>query len=412
MIKKLRKKFILINMTLISVVMVIVFLAICMFYYQWSKAETYEVMDKVISMKGGMEPRVFEIGGRGPRNPEAFIPTFTVLLDSNHEIQTVGKDRVSISDESIEEVTQLVLASGKIDGTLLDFQLRFLTRQTPEGFKIVFADMGREIESMTNMVTMLVFAGIGGLAAFFFINLYLSGWALRPVEKAWEQQRQFVADASHELKTPLTVILANTGILLSHPHDTISDQKKWVEYTQAEANRMKKLVDDLLFLAKSDAYRAPALVQTNVNFTDAVWSCLLPFESYAYEQGISIESNIAPDITLQGDEGQLKQLVVILLDNACKYAGAQGTVTFSLERKNDQIRLSVNNTGVPISQKHLDHIFERFYRSDSARAREHGGFGLGLAIAKAIVDNHHGRISVESNQAAGTTFTVIFSNKS
>lgn len=407
MIMKLRRKFILINMTLVSLVLVIVFSSICFFSYQRMKAESYEVMFRAIDSKDVMVPTRLEIGDKPPHKPGLILPVFSVMLDENGKILTTSKANVDVSDEVVTEVTKRVLDSGKQDGILFDMQLRFLKKDTPDGLRIAFVDMGRELDMLMNQLLTLLLVGLGGLTAFFLISLFLSAWALRPVEKAWQQQRQFVADASHELKTPLTVILTNMGILLSKRQDTIEQQVKWVEYTQAEANRMKKLVDDLLFLAKSDDAQQPVL-QTKINFSDVVWSCLLTLEPIAYEQGIKIISEIASDISLNGDEGQLKQLIVILLDNACKYAGNKGAITLTLERVKEHICLSVNNTGAPIPIEHLEHIFKRFYRADSSRYHDKGGYGLGLSIAKTIVENHRGKIIVESNEEAGTTFTIWF----
>lgn len=236
--------------------------------------------------------------------------------------------------------------------------------------------------------------GSCALVALFVISFFLSAWVVRPVEKAWAQQKQFVADASHELKTPLTVILANTGILLSHPQDSIEQQKRWIQNTQEEAVNMKKLVDDMLFLAKSDA--AVSLVYSEVNFSDVVWSSVLPFESVAFEQGLSLDSDIAENINFLGDEGKLRELVRILLDNACKYCAPKGKIFVRLEREGEKERflLSVKNTvSEKMSEQELERMFERFYRADKARNREKGGYGLGLAIAKSIVDQHHGKIS-------------------
>ena len=244
------------------------------------------------------------------------------------------------------------------------------------------------------------------MAAFFFVGLFLSGLALRPAEKTWKQQRQFVADASHELKTPLTVILANTGIVLAHPEDPVSAQSKWLEYTQEEARQMKGLVEDLLFLAKSDDARLESHFLP-LDMSELVQGCLLPFEPVAFEAGVALESQVEPGLTLTGDEAQLRRLVRILLDNGVKYAGRQGTVELSLSRQQDKLRLTVRNTGTPIPAEHLPHLFERFYRADAARDRSQGGYGLGLAIAKAITEQHRGKISVSSSAEAGTTFTVL-----
>ena len=240
-------------------------------------------------------------------------------------------------------------------------------------------------------------------------DLESANQALRgEVEQERELDRQrmaFFNAASHELKTPLTVILANAGILLAHSGDMADGQRKWVEYIQAEAQRMKSLVEDLLFLARSDDRRSPLRLQT-VSFSDLAWEALLPFESVAFEAGVALDSQITPDLELLGDPEQLRRLVAILVDNAVKYAGPRGSASLILRPQGDEAVLSVHNTGEPIPPEHLPRLFERFYRTDSDRARSQGGYGLGLSIAKSIVDGHRGRISVSSSAISGTLFTV------
>lgn len=219
------------------------------------------------------------------------------------------------------------------------------------------------------------------------------------MERSWAQQRQFVADASHELKTPLTVILANTGILLSHPDETIAQQQRWVRNTQEEAVNMKKLVDEMLYLARTDATQQ--MVYSLVNLSDLVWSSVLPFESVAFEQGLELESDIAEGISLQADEGRLRELLRILLDNACKYCGPQGQHLCEAEwgKEQEKAILSVRNTLTEkLPPEELERLFERFYRMDKARNREKGGYGLGLAIAKSIVEKHHGKIAASQTE--------------
>ena len=257
---------------------------------------------------------------------------------------------------------------------------------------------------MRRLLLTSLLVGIGGLTAFFIISLFLSAWALRPVERAWERQRRFVADASHELKTPLTVILANTGILLSHREETIESERQWVENTKEEAGRMKTLVDELLFLARIDGAHKPTLMP--LDLSDVVMSRLLPFESVAYEQGLTLDSRVEPGILVTGDAGQLGQLTAILLDNACKYADREGRVTLTLDTAQSMARLRVHNTGAPIPPAQLEHLFERFYRADDSRCREKGGYGLGLSIAQSIVETHKGKITVRSGEE-GTVFTVL-----
>ena len=150
---------------------------------------------------------------------------------------------------------------------------------------------------------------------------------------------------------------------------------------------------------------------TELNLSDTVWGCLLPIEAVAFEQGVTINTNIEPDITVKGDGHQLKQLVTILLDNACKYAGEKGIVTVTLVRQPKKVSLKINNTGSPIPASDLPNIFNRFYRADKSRAREMGGYGLGLPIAKSIVENHHAKITAVSTLNEGTTFTVLFNKE-
>ncbi|MGE4548175.1 MAG: sensor histidine kinase [Intestinibacillus sp.] len=407
MIQKLRRKFILINMGLVALVLLCVFSVFCFVNVQNLQNQSYDALRHALSRDMGAAPPKFQIGGPGvPRDDRVFnnVPVFTVRLDESRNVIGMQADDVEVSDETAAEAVKAALAAGTPRGVVRALGLRFLIEKTPGGTQIGFADMSGERSSFLALLLTALAVGAGALAAFFGISLFLSGWALCPVAKAWEGQRQFVADASHELKTPLTVILANTGILLSHPDDTIRAQQKWLEHTRTEGERMKKLVDDLLFLAKSDA-PAPPERCAPFDLSDAAWGCLLPLEPIAFERGVNLISDVPPKLILHGDEGRIKQLMVILLDNACKYAGRGGEVRFAVSAENGWARLEVRNTGDPIPPEQLPRLFERFYRVDGARTREQGGTGLGLAIAKTIVEQHRGRIAVQST-AACTTFTV------
>ena len=261
---------------------------------------------------------------------------------------------------------------------------------------------------MRDLIGSSLLVGCAALILLFLISLFLAGWALRPVERAWDQQRQFVSDASHELKTPLTVILANLDILRRHEDDSIRAQRKWLDSSEAEAQHMKQLVEDLLTLARLDeaGHTAPLPAMCAVDLTDAVLSSLLTFEPVAFEQGLRLDSSLEPGICVNGDEARLRQLTTILLDNACKYAGKGGSVTVSLTASGDKARLSVSNTGDVIPPEQLRHLFERFYRADPARTGGQSGYGLGLAIASGIAQLHSGRITALSDAEHGTVFSV------
>lgn len=403
MIKKLRKKFVLINMSLVTAVLFVVVAVSCISGYQSSVSESKRALERAWAA-----PPRFELSDKWLKPPAegfALFPVFGVTLNQSGEIVSVTANNVEVSDELVRHAVAAALSQNSTEGVLGDLMLRYRVEKTPSGLRLAFVDRTRELQSLLKLLLTSLAALLGGFAAFLAVSLFLSRWALRPAEQAWEQQRQFVADASHELKTPLTVILANIGILLSRPNDTIAQQHKWIENTQTEAERMKKLVDDLLFLAKSDAVLAP-MPHTKLDLSDLIWSSVLPFEPVAFEQGVALDSDIPAGITVQGDAGQLRQVAAILLDNACKYAGEKGRVSVRLEAAQDKIRLRVQNTGEPIAPDKLKHIFERFYRADASRAREKGGYGLGLAIAQRIVAAHRGSITAQSDAQSGTTFTV------
>lgn len=412
-LRRLRRKFVLVNMLLVFLVLLAVLAALLASNAQRMRTQTQAALCLALEWADGTPPH-FEIG-RVPlewwdweyAQEFTMVPAFCVTLDETRTEVIDSTGNVSVTDEALEQAVDLALDAGTDEGILRSLNLCYCMETAQNGqVLIAFADLSWEQQSMVGLVVSSLLVGAGALGVFFLISLFLSSLALRPVERAWEQQRQFVADASHELKTPLTVILANTGIVLSHPEDTVAQQHKWITFIEEEATRMRGLVEDLLFLAKSDAARQPLHPMT-FSMSELVTGCLLPFESVAFEAGVDLHSAITPGLTLTGDEGQLRRLVMILLDNAVKYAGEGGRVTLTLDRAQDRVRLSVHNTGAPIPPEHLPHLFERFYRVDGARNRSEGGYGLGLAIARSITLTHGGKLWAESTPEAGTTFTAL-----
>ncbi len=412
MIKKLRQKFIFTNMLLVSLVLMIVFGVLLGTNYRRLVSQSETAMRFALDWKD--RPPKLEIGG--PRSdsenenvePSKFsiVPVFSVLLNKNGTVSTLQTNTVTVSDQVLAQAVQEAQLGRDNMGVISSLNLRYLRQTGFYGTRIAFADTTWETDSLLSLVRSSLLVGAVALICFFLISLFLSKIALRPVERAWEQQRRFVADASHELRTPITVILTNAGILLSHPKDTIEAQAKWVAYIQSEAQQMKGLVEDLLFLARNDHTRPPVSPES-LSMSDLVTGCLLAFESVAFEKGVTLESSISPDVSVRGNPEQLRRLAVILLDNACKYVSDGGTVGLTLECRPEGVQLSVRNTGEPIPSEHLPHLFERFYRIDSARTHTEGGYGLGLAIAKSIAEAHNGSIAVRSNAAEGTVFTVI-----
>ena len=365
---------------------------------------------------GGMFSFLALLSGGMPqtRNSGSFLPSIVYEVDADGTVLKTFDHDLTIDDTAADALISQVIAEAgndlssgeRVHGTIPGSALKYLAAENGEGsLFILFCDVSFERSSARSFLFICGSIFLVALLLFFILSLNLSKWALAPVEKAWEQQNRFVADASHELKTPVTVILANLDIIAAHKDETVRTQMKWVRNTKEEAERMRQLIQDLLFLAKSDANTLPVMM-TSVDLTECAEDRVLNFESLAFEKNVTMESDIAPGLTVKGNEGQLKQLITILLDNAVKYAGPDGRVRVTAFRKGDRAVISVNNTGEPIPPEDAAHIFERFYRASRSRARTEGGYGLGLSIAENIVKAHGGQITCASDRASGTTFTA------
>ena len=351
------------------------------------------------------------IGGHG-RGDEQVIPVALFSVSSDGDISALGRfNTASISQDVLEQAGKQLAGADEGFGSLSDLGLFYMKRQAGGVMYLAFADMG-SASGWRSLAATLAVVEVAALAVFFVISLFFSRWALRPVARAWTQQRRFVADASHDLKTPLTVILANTSIALEHPERSVASQSQWLESTQHEAEAMQGLVGDLLALAKMDEEEAAAQSGAarsafeEVDLSDVLEGEALQFESVAFERGVRLESQVEPGIRLRGNEQRLRRLAGTLIDNACKYVDDGGTVDVSLSRSGKQAKLAVRNTGAPISPEDLPHVFDRFYRADKARTGGAGGHGLGLAIARAIAEEHGGTLTASSTQAEGTVFTA------
>lgn len=405
MIKKLRKKFIWITMSCVTLILIIVFGILCFSSYHRMQKEIDDNLSRTLMMQQKEEIPKFEFNDHKDDKAIGMHNAFRVETDLDGTIISIHAMNLDVDKESLQSILSTMDIKDKQKGILQSQSLAYQIKQTSSGYCIAFLDISSNLHDMKNLILTSMMVGIFAFLAFLLLSVLLSNWALQPVQNAWEQQKQFVADASHELKTPLTVILADSDILLTHANDTIDQQKKWIHSIQSEAQRMKKLVESLLFLAKSDANRLPVEFQI-INFSDIVWNCILPFESIAYEHGMHLHSEIENDLTVYGNEAQLKQVMMIFLDNAVKYTPVKGRIFVQLKRNNDKIICKIHNTGSYISKEEQAHIFERFYRCDKARVHE-GGYGLGLPIAKSIIDAHHGQIQVESNEEEGSCFQCI-----
>ena len=425
MIRKLQWRIISINMILMGIVIAAVCTALCVNAYTHAVEELEHGLNQVVERdgKGKFIPESTETGDspfpfdksqkerfegkpdiheNAPMEISSYV---TVELDANGNILNTTEHNVTIDEEDLQAIAQIVSKNGTRSGQLSDYGLMYVTKRTMSGSLLGLASTSSLNDTLRNSVLMAVGMFFGSMVVVFLISLGLSRLAVNPVKRAWDQQKQFIADASHELKTPLTVILANNNIVMSHPDAAVRDEQKWLESTEEEAQHMKSLIDQMLFLAKADAGGVQA-EKSEVNFSELVEGASLNFEPVAFEKEVLIDTDIAEDVLLMGNPTQLNQLTHILIDNAVKYAEPSSTVTIILKKKNDTAEFVVNNHGTPISKEDLPHIFDRFYRAEKSRTTK--GYGLGLSIAQNIVQNMNGRLTVQSDAENGTTFTATF----
>ncbi len=359
------------------------------------------------------EPGMSNRGRGEPRNAarDPLAVTSAYFLDFETNVKEVVSNELVLEDEVVQEAVSYIFQTTKLNtgddvrGKVDQLNLYYKIHALSNGYLLIVASGNYIDRAMYSLFTTLGSTTILMFFCLLALIVVLSRWVVKPVERAWNQQRQFIADASHELKTPLSVIRANDSLIMADPTATVASQMQWIESTETEATIMQDLVNDMLFLAKSENTQNE-VVKSVVDFSTVVQGVELQFESVAFERGVVIESFIADGLQVMGEEKSLNRLVGTLMDNACKYAQDGGKVVVRLSRVSAHCVLAVTNSGEPIPAEDLPHVFDRFYRSDKARTREQGGFGLGLAIAKSIVEEHKGNIEVTSSQGEGTTFAV------
>ena len=405
MIQKLHHKFVRVNLMLAALVLFIACVIACVVYGYVLKTATYNALEQAMINEDSRVINIYE-------NPSylikvRYVPVAIMLVNQDGTIKEIMLDKgIDITSDVLEQSAKKIVKQKSQNGTIEEFSLRYICKKQDDGFKIAIVNIDFEYKSMRNLMALLFIIWVFCMIAFWLISRSLFKEALAPVQDAWNKQRRFVADASHELKTPLTVMLANFSVLLSHPNDTINEQRKWLINSRDEALNMQKLVESLLILARSDAaIDLPEM--KSVHLSDLLLNSALSFEAVAFEKDIKMNTQIAPNIYVKGDEQSLKQLISILLDNAVKYAGKNGEINVKLFKYDVKyIIMQVQNTGQPIPSHELPHVFERFYRGEQMRS-EVSGHGLGLAIAYKIVQIHNGKITAQSSKSQGTKMQVV-----
>jgi len=326
--------------------------------------------------------------------------SFSARVAPGYQIYDLQNNmEAAVSEEEAFALIRQAAESGKKTGEIEN--MKYLIENTDDGMVVVFMDRSMENHVISTFFSILLFVIGCALVGLYFIVRKLAGIAIRPVGEAFERQRRFISDASHELKTPIAIISSNADVL-----EADLPGNKWLNNIKDQSQRMDNLVRELLTLAKTDEMQDD-ITLAEFDLSAAVLGAVLPFESVAFEQGKEFYVDIQENLRYTGNEEGIRQVVSILADNAIKHAEANGVIKITLHEKNNKKRLEVYNTGMGISEGEQEKIFERFYRSDTSRSRHTGGYGLGLSIAQSTVQLHKGKISVDSEPGQWVRFTVL-----
>lgn len=422
MFTKLRNRFLIVNLVTISVLMFIAFASIYAIMYRQVQNDIHMELREVTEsnqkprgntgdamhsggMFSGREPMMDGETGMMPDRSVSFV----VRTDREGNILS-SQSKFDMDEEFF---TAALKKASSVKGDTGQFELdgsRWIFKIQPakDGFLLVFLDVTARHQILTNLIYNFAAVGFVMLIALFFASRYFANRSIAPVKEAFYKQKQFIADASHELKTPLAVINTNTDVLLANREDTIRNQAKWLHVIKSETERMARLTGDLLYLTEMDDTRANMMF-AKFSLSDAVENIILTMEAVIFEKQLSLDYSIEPGLTVYGSSEQIKQVIMILLDNAIKYSNPGGAIRLELKKQHNEAVLSVMNTGEGIAPEQLPRIFDRFYRTDTSRSRKLGGHGLGLAIAKSIIEQHKGKIYAKSTAGESTTFYVHLS---
>ncbi len=434
MIKKLRIRITAVIMAGLTLLIAAVVIGIYIFMQRSEAEETDKAVDSALSAvtreetdKRGEEKKPVppEAADPSKRDPSASPGAvrqpakrqssrnwISVLLSSEGKVKEIAYSSSYNRPDNEDEIggtAETIAAQNSENGyiRLYDVPYRYFIKQSGGRTRVIFIDRTNQIETMGRLMIVLIFVGIGALVVLFPISVMISGWIVKPISRAWSSQKEFFANASHELKTPLTVISANIDVITSEPDKTVSEQSKWFEYIKSETGKMSKLINQMLYLSKDDREETK-LMMSQFSASEAIEGVCLATEALAFEKGHTLVTEIEPDISCTGDKEMIERLANILIDNAIRHSVGSEDVKVELHRRKNRNILTVTNKGEYIPPEELSRLFDRFYRTDKSRTSSTGGFGLGLSIAKAIADKHRGTLTAVSSPEGLTSFTFTW----
>jgi signal transduction histidine kinase len=404
MFNKLRLRLTLINLAIIAALFLILICGTYAFARHQMYSVAHSVMADMISDSEKMENK--HPHPPGPRHGPPKPPLFFVKTDAAGKIILYPPDQ-PLAIDKLHDLTAAAIFDRQNEGEVeidgIHYAFMKKTNYNSTGMIVVFQELEHEKALLRILILALAGTGLICLAISFFASRFMAGRAMVPIEKAWQQQQDFLADASHELRTPLAVIQANLEVIRLSRNEIVASQELWLDNIKAESYHMAKLVESLLFLARADA-GGQVLEKSEFCLDKTLLAAVEPFIPMVVDKKIELKVELDKQIEYQGDQTKIRQLVMILLDNAVKHTPAKGTIKLGLKRGKNSVVLMVADTGEGIAKELQEKIFDRFFQADMARSTD--GTGLGLAIAKWIAESHGGRIKVASSPGAGSIFSV------
>lgn len=413
--KAYRRRFIQLNMLLVGIVLLLVVTLLGGYLYHNAYRELRMTMEAVVrpldAVASLREDKIFpgSFDPPAPRPPrddmdsETRRSINTIFYDSATGESTLLAETPLVEQDALEDVVALVTEREEDFGTLKELGLIYY--RSPGRDRIALASTRYVWDLLKNVYGILLAVSAAAMGLFYLISRRISLLATRPLEEAMLREKQFVADASHDLKTPLTIVLANNSILRENPDATVAQQSKWIDSTDAAVKRMQGLVDGMLTLSQLDAQESAPPPAQRVDLSSVITRAALQLESLAYEQRVSLETDIPDGVSVAGSADYLQRIAESLIENALKYEPAGGRIDLTLKTEKHRAVFSVRNETSRIPEEDLPHVFERFYRSDKARTSR-DGHGLGLAIVRQMAQQMGGQVEAESSDGTGTVFRV------
>jgi hypothetical protein len=397
MLKKLRRRFTSAATAAFFAVTLVLLLALNLWNFVITTSRQDSSIDGLVVQEHDAPP---QMSAEPPRETQYMLRYFSVRYSDTGDLVDINQDNIaSVTSDEAESYAEKILARGKTRGYYKGY--RYLVSRDELGVTVVFLNSEREIQAMETIFALSGIIALVCLGAVLILVAIFSKRAIEPYIRNMETQKQFITDAGHELKTPLTAISTSADVLAMEEPDN-----EWVKNIRSQTERLSRLISELVTLSRLDEAQ-PFPEKQDFSLSEAVWEISEPFESMAEARGLEYVRHIEDGVVINGDRAAIQQTVSILLDNAVRYSDSGGKIRLDVKKRQKKAEISVYNTCQLDENIELDRLFDRFYRPDRSRSQSSGGTGIGLSIARATIEAHGGTLTAETHGGGNITFTAI-----